>query len=172
MNVITQILSQGFGRGLVTSQKMKGAFWGSVNLGISGAVIDMALVGFQAHRAGRGGLIPSIVGQSVVIGAGVPIAGFAAAGLCLIPGIGPVAAAFLAEAIMYYPEYRVGSALITAFRTFSNLHKNMRHLEMGGSYQDSELAQRQRMIALQDMNASMIPGRRFLGNEARLMNHL
>jgi hypothetical protein len=41
---------------------------------------------------------------------------------------------------------------------------------MGGRYQDTELAERQRFIALQDMSSATISGRRYLGQEALLMH--
>lgn len=159
-----------FGFGLSRSQAAKQAFWGSVGVGTAGAALDMGLVGFQSARSGRGSKIPAIVGQSVTVGAGTLLAGFAAVGLSLIPGIGPLAAILIAGTLGGYGEYRFGSSLIKKVRMFSEYHKNIRHLEMGGSYQDSELASRQRFIALQDMNASMIPGRRYLGQEALLMH--
>lgn len=165
------ILGGLFGTGLTRYQKMRKSFWGAVGIGAMGSVSDMSMIGFQASRAGRGGMIPAIAGQSVTIAAGVPLAGFTAAAISLVPGIGPFAAAIIAESLVGYGEYRFGSYLIKQFRTFSDIHKSIRHLEMGGSYQDSELAQRQRSIAIQDMNASMIPGRRYLGQEALLMNH-
>lgn len=158
------------GFGLTRSQKMKKSFWGGIGLGSGNAALDTALIGFQASNAGRGALLPSIVGQSVAVSAGIPMAGFAAAAVSLVPGIGPAAAVVIGEVLAGYGELRFGSMLIKKFRMFSDLHKNIRHLEMGGNFQDSELAQRQRFLAVQDMNSSMIPGRRYLGQEALLMH--
>jgi hypothetical protein len=159
-----------FGTGMTRSQKIKKSFLGGVNLGVYSSLKDVGLIGFQAARSGRGSLVPSIVGQSVAAATGIPLAGFASAAICLIPGIGPITAAIIGEALSGYAEFRFGSALIKKVRTFSELHKQMRHLEMGGNYKDTELAQRQRFIAIQDMNATMIPGRRYLGQEALLMH--
>lgn len=159
-----------FGKGLTQSQKARKAFWGGVGMGQFSSALDMSMIGFQASKAGRGALIQAIVGQSIAIGIGIPLSGFASVAVSLIPGIGPLAAAFIGEGLSAYAELRFGSALIKKIRTFTNLNKTIRHLEMGGSYQDSEFAQRQRFIAIQDMNASMIPGRRYLGNEALLMH--
>lgn len=155
---------------LTVAEKTRKAFLGGVGLGALGTVQDIALIGFQASNAGRGGFVPSIVGQSTAIGLGIPISGFAAAGLSLIPGVGPLAAALIASTLSGYAELRFGSALIKKLRVFTNLNRQIRHLEMGGSYVDSELAQRQRFLALQDMNSAMIPSRRYLGQEARLMH--
>lgn len=152
------------------SESIRKAFLGGVGLGAFNSVSDVAMLGFQASKAGKGGFVPAMVGQSMTIAAGIPLAGFAAAGISLIPGVGPFAAALIGEALVGYGELRFGSALIKKVRYFTDLNKNVRHLEMGGSYKDSELAQRQRFIAVQDMNASMIPGRRYLGQEALLMH--
>src|SRR5271166_4495538 len=152
-----------FGYGLTRAQKIKGAFLGGVSFGAFGALTDFGMIGFQASKSGRGGFVPAVVGQSFAIGAGIPIAGIAAAGISLIPGVGPFAAAAVASLLVDYGEVRFGTALIKKVRDFTDLHKSVRHLEMGGSYQDSESAQRQRYLAIQDMNSSMIPGRRYLG---------
>jgi hypothetical protein len=156
--------------GLTVAQKSRKAFLGGVGLGLLGSIQDIALLGYQASNAGRGGFVPSIVGQSTAIGFGVPLAGFAAAGLSLVPGIGPLAAAVIAGTLSSYAELRFGSLLIKKLRVFTDLNKQLRHLEMGGSYIDTESAQRQRFLAIQDMNSAIIPSRRYLGQEARLMH--
>jgi hypothetical protein len=156
--------------GLTVAGKVRKSFLGGVGLGALGGVQDIVLLGLQASKAGRGGFVPAMVGQSAVIVAGIPLAGFAAAGLSLIPGIGPLGAAIVGELFASYAEYRIGSSLIGKVRLFTGLNKRIRHLEMGGNYKDTELAQRQRFIAIQDMNSAMIPGRRYLGQEALLMH--
>lgn len=156
--------------GLTRSKKIQKSFLGGVKFGAFGAAQDLALIGFQATRAGRGGFVPAIVGQSIGIAAGIPLAGFASAAVSLIPGIGPFAAVIIGSTLASYGELRIGSAMIKNVRYFTDANKRIRHLEMGGSYQDSETAQRQRFIAIQDMNASLIPGRRYLGQEALLMH--
>lgn len=164
------IMQQLFGAGLTKSSKIKKSFLGGIGFGAFGAAQDVAMIGFQVSKAGRGGVVPAIVGQSMAIAAGIPIAGFASAALCLVPGIGPFAAAIMGNLLTNYAEIRFGSTLSKKVRLLTEFNKQTRHLEMGGSYQDSELASRQRLIALQDMNSSMTPSRRYLGQEARLMH--
>lgn len=159
-----------FGIGLTRGQIFKKSLWGGMQAGIGVGVTGAALIGYQASRAGRGGFMPSILGQSAGLVASIPIAGFASAALCLIPGIGPTAAILAGLAASDYAEFRIGSALIKKFRLFTDLNKRVRHLEMGGNYKDTELAQRQRFLAVQDMNSSMLPARRYLGQEALLMH--
>ena len=159
-----------FGSGLTKSARMKKAFLGAVGFTSAGATIDVGMVGFQAARSGRGGFVPGIVGQTATIAAGIPFAGFASAGLCLIPGVGPMAAAIVGSVLADYAEFRFGSYAAKTVRLFTDTNKRIRHLEMGGAYVDTESAQRQRFIAIQDMNAAMIPGRRYLGQEALLMH--
>lgn len=159
-----------FGYGLARAQKIKRSFLGGVSFGAFGAATGMAMIGFQAARAGRGGFVPAVVGQSFALAVSIPISGVAAAAISLIPGIGPFAAVAIGGLMVDYGEARFGSILIRKVRCFTDLHKRIRHLEMGGSYQDSESSQRQRFLAIQDMNSSMIPGRRYLGQEALLMH--
>lgn len=159
-----------FGTGLTRSQKMKRSFSTGIGLGSYNAALDAAMIGFQVSRAGRGGIASAIIGQSITIAAGIPVSGFASAAISLIPGIGPFAAAFMGEILANYAEFRFGSALIKKVRVLTDINKNIRHLEMGGNYQDTESSQRQRFIAIQDMNAATIPGRRYLGQEALLMH--
>lgn len=158
------------GSGLSRSQKFSKFFWSGTKAGVSVGGLGAVMIGFQAAKSPRGSILPSLVGQSVAFGASIPLAGFASAAISLIPGIGPVAAVLIGAIVADYGEYRFGSSLIKRFRQFSDINKKIRHLEMGGSYVDSESAQRQRFLAIQDMNAAMIPGRRYLGNEALLMH--
>ena len=166
----TSILGNIFGIGMSPERKVQQALSRSFNLGLGSAAVSSAMIGFQANKAGRGGLVPAMVGQGAAILGMIPVAGFAAAALCLVPGIGPVTAAIVAGLASDYAEYRIGSQLIKHVRFFTDTDKRIRHLEMGGNYRDSEIAQLQRFQAIQDINASMVPGRRYLGQESRLMH--
>lgn len=159
-----------FGRGLTRSQRMQQSFWKGMNYNATGGLADIGLIAFQVNRAGRGSVVPAILGQGFAMIPGTVIAGVASAGLCLIPGIGPVTAAIMGQMLAGYGELRMGAALANPIRMFTGLNKSVRHLEMGGNYKDTEFAQRQRYIALQDMSSAMIPGRRYLGQEALLLH--
>lgn len=159
-----------FGAGLTKGQKVNKAFLGGVSVGFYGMAYSMALVGFQAKRTGRGGFVSAVVGQAAAGAVGIPLAGFASAAVACIPGIGPVTAVIIGSVLADYGEYRIGSSMVKAVRHFTDTAKRVRHLEMGGSYQDSELSQRQRFYAIQDMNGARTPSRRYLGQEALLMH--
>lgn len=159
-----------FGTGLTRSQKIKNTAWAAVGVGGVSATGDLALIGFQGSKAERGSRLPAILGQGAAMIPGTVLAGFASIGLCLIPGIGPAAAAIIADTLLGYADYRMGAALAKPIRMFTETNKRIRHLEMGGSYIDTEMASRQRIYAIQDMNSAMIPSRRYLGQEALFMH--
>lgn len=159
-----------FGIGLTRANKIRKGFWGGLSTGSKLGITSVALVGFQAARSSRGGFVPSIVGQGLALSSSVVLTGVASAALCLIPGVGPVTAAIVGSVLADYPEYMLGTYLSRKVRLLTDAYKDIRHLEMGGRYKDTESAQRQRAIAIQDMNAAMIPGRRFLGQEAVFMH--
>ena len=155
---------------MTRGKKIQKSFLGGVRFGMLSTVQDVALVGFQASRAGKRGFVPAIIGQSAASVIGIPIAGVASAAACLIPGIGPGIAAVIGTMVSGYSDVMIGGYLSNKVRLFTDLNYRIRHLEMGGDYQDTLTAQRQRLRAVQDMNASLIPGRRFLGQEALLMH--
>lgn len=159
-----------WGLGVMSGKKVGGSFWGGLTSGASFGVAGIGLVAYQASRSNRGGFVPAIVGQVGAIGVGSILAGVAASGFALIPGIGIAAASVLGALLADYPEYAIGTWMGRKVRLFTDVNKKIRHLEMGGSYQDSQLAHRQRFIALQDMSSAMIPARRYLGQEALLMH--
>lgn len=155
---------------MTRGEKIQKSFLGGIRFGTLNPIQDITLVGFQASRSDRGGFVPAIIGQSAAVSAGIPIAGIASAALCLIPGIGPGVAAVIGTLMSGYSDVVLGGYLSNKVRWFTDLNRRVRHLEMGGNYQDTLTAQRQRMRAIQDMNASLTPGRRFLGQEALFMH--
>lgn len=156
--------------GLRYRKAIQSSMWGAVRFTPGGFAIGATLTAFQAAQAQRGEKLATMGGQGLGLIAYPAIAGVASAGLCLIPGIGPGLAAFMGVLLAAYPDEILSNNATRAIRTFSNANKAVRHLEMGGSYKDSEIAIRQRYNAINDMNASLLPGRRFLGQEALLMH--
>lgn len=128
------------------------------------------MAAFEAAHAGRGQKVPTLVGKGAAAVMYPAMVGVASAALCLIPGVGPVAAAMMASILMAYPNEAAGNSITRGVQFFTDIDKKIRHLEMGGGFQDTELAMRQRMIAIQDMNQALIPGRRYLGQEALFMH--
>jgi hypothetical protein len=159
-----------FGKGLTRADKLQKSFLGGARFGAFGFGPNLAIIGFQAANAGPGGFVPAIIGQSAAQAVGIPIAGFAAAAVSLIPGVGPLAAAVVGSMVAGYADVRMGASFANKVRWFTDLNRRIRHVEMGGSYQDTLTAKRQRLRALQDMNSAMIPGRRYLGQEALIMH--
>lgn len=151
-----------FGKGLTTRQKFTRTLRNSAGV----SLLDVAFIGFQVRRSDRGGFVPAVFGQTLVLPVGV----LADVALSLIPGVGPALSLILGTVLLGRAELGLGTQLSRGIRVFTDANKKIRHLEMGGDYRDTELASRQRMIALQDMNSAMIPGRRYLGQEARLMH--
>lgn len=144
--------------------------WGQMRLGAGWLAVGVPLAAFEAANAPKGQKISMLTGQTGGLLMYPALAGVASMGLSVIPGIGPITAVVLGSMLAAYPDNLLGNSLARKVRTFSEFGLRSRHLEMGGSYQDTLLAERQRQIAIQDMNATMIPGRRYLGQEALLMH--
>ena len=152
------------------ARKAGKGFYKGMRFAGAGLALAVPLAAFNAAHAPRGQMLSVAVGEGTGYISTALFAGAASAALCLIPGIGLPAAAILGTLAATGPGSYFGGTAARAFRMFSNINKSVRHLEMGGAYIDTENAQRQRFIAIQDMNASLIPGRRYLGQEALLMH--
>lgn len=146
------------------------SFLDIIGFGRSYAPINIGLITYKASQSRTGGFVPGVIGQGLAIGPGLLLAAAVDATITLIPGVGPILAPWVSGFIGLALGSRLGRSLSPKIRLFTDLHKNVRHLEMGGAYQDSEIAQRQRFIAIQDMSSAMIPSRRYLGQEALLMH--
>lgn len=156
--------------GLRVSRAAQRSIWGQIKFGPGGLAVGVPLAAFEAAAAPRGQKLSSLSGSAGSLIMYPPLAGVASVGLSFIPGIGPIAAIVLGSVLASYPDSLLGDSLSRKVRTFSEFGLRRRHLDMGGSYRDTLIAERQRQIAIQDMNAAMIPGRRYLGQEALLMH--
>ena len=154
--VVGRVTKKGFSAGL----KMAGA----------GLILNIPIAAYETSKAPRGQLAPSFGGAATGSLIGTLAAGVTTSAICLIPGLPLTAAAILGAMASAGPQSYFTKKASRAIRMFTNFDKSIRHLEMGGNYKDTELAQRQRFIALQDMHAALIPGRRYLGQEALLMH--
>lgn len=155
--------------GLRASRVTQKSVWGQLKFGPSG-LANVPLMAFEASNAPKGQKIASLTGQSASLLMYPVLAGIASVGLCFIPGIGPIAASILAATLAYYPDAVLGENVSRKVRSLSEFGLKRRHLDMGGNYQDTLTAERQRLIAIQNMNAALLPGRRYLGQEALLMH--
>ena len=82
-----------------------------------------------------------------------------------IPGIGTLA--WLAS---LYPDAVLGNSVSRAVRGVTDLGRQIRHLEFGGHYTDTETAQRLRMQAFYEMSGATSAARRYLGQEAYFLH--
>jgi hypothetical protein len=82
-----------------------------------------------------------------------------------IPGIG--ALAWLAS---LYPDAAIGAGARNTVRAMTDLGKQIRHLEFGGHYTDTETARRLRMQAFYEMSGATSAARRYLGQEAYFLH--
>lgn len=65
---------------------------------------------------------------------------------------------------------KAGAAFGDAFQAFSDFNKQVRHVNMGGNYEDTRLAYTMRQRAAQEMGTSVMNARTWLGKEAALMH--
>jgi len=136
-------------------------------------MLGLPVMLYSAARAPRGDKL----GEFAATGAAVAVypAATTAASLmaAFIPGVGPItamAAPFVAAVLAQTPAEGLERLVRRGVRTFNQWERATRRLECGGDYQDTETAARQRMTAVRDMNASLVPARRVLGQEALLMH--
>lgn len=151
------------------SSRATSSLWSSFKWGASGTLIGMPLVAFEVSKARRGEAVSTLAGQTASLMALPVTAGFASAAICLIPGIGVPAAVFMGTILAAYPDDILGKYISRSVRYLTQANTRVRHLEMGGNYEDTQLASRQRFLAVRDMNAAFMSSRRYLGQEARFM---
>ena len=110
-----------------------------------------------------------------------------AAGLMAFPPMTAVAGAVLrmvAPSLLAGPACMIGGILLSSqpnewlrksvfrgLRELRNLDRNIRRMEFGGRYEDTETAQAMRMAAVHEMNAAHQAGRTYLGQCEALLMH-
>ncbi len=75
----------------------------------------------------------------------------------------------LGQAFGWTAEHFAGKAQ-EGLQTFIDFNKNMRHINMGGNYEDTRVAYTMRQRAAQEMGSSVMNARQYLGKEAALMH--
>lgn len=146
------------------------AFYSAFRWGATGNLISVPFIAFEVANAQRGEVLPTAAGTVGGLMSYPVISGVLAAGLTLIPGVGPAAATVMASLLALYPSSRVEQNVTRGFRTLTDIGRNVRHLEFGGNYIDTASAQQERMNALQEMSGSFQTSRRYLGQEAAIMH--
>lgn len=146
-----------------------GGFWKGLRFGADGALIGLPFIAMETGMAQRGEVVPTIVARSAGLVTFPVMAGLVSAGLgVLFPelkGIG-----LIGSVLGMYPDGLVQDGLLRGVRTVTASGRQLRHLEMGGTYQDTEMAQGQRLTALTEMGGAIGASRRYLGQEAALMH--
>lgn len=64
----------------------------------------------------------------------------------------------------------LGGKVGEAFQAFADINRNIKHINMGGDYEDTKVAYTMRQRAAQEMGSSVMNARTWLGREAALMH--
>jgi hypothetical protein len=144
-------------------------FWKGMQWGAEGSMIGLPLIAMETGMAQRGEMLPTIAARTTGLVTYPAMTGLLAAGLTVFfPELR--AAGFIGGVLGMYPDALVQDGLLRGIRTMTASARAVHHLETGGTYQDTELAQRQRMSALTEMSGAVSTGRRYLGQEAALLH--
>lgn len=155
---------------MARSRRAEYSFAHGVHAGLDGSLWSIPLVAFSAAAAKRGEKLAAGTAAMASAATFPVIQGVVAAGLSLIPGIGPTSVVFLSMLGAAYPSSLVDNFVTRKIRTFTQFGKEARTLEFGQNFQDSEFAATRRYIAQAEMAATIQSTRRFLGQEAQILH--
>jgi hypothetical protein len=142
------------------------AFWRGVDWGAGGNMLGLPFIAYEVGTAQRGEMLPTAAGRTMGLMTYPALSGVIAFGLAMIPGVNVATAGIAAGLMAMYPNGVLEDGMSRGIRAITDTAKQIRHIEMGGSYQDSQSAEQQRMRALQEMGGAMQTSRRWLGQEA------
>lgn len=157
-------------RNMTASRRASFMFRKNVHWAIEGSLLSLPIMALSTATAQRGEKAAAFASTASSLITFPATMGAIGAAVSLIPGIGPGVATALSFLGAMYPSSKVDEGVNRAVRTYSRFGANVRRLEMGGDFVDSESAARSRMRAVQDMSAALINNRRYLGQEARLLH--
>ena len=143
------------------------AFGHTFKSGFQGNLLSVPFIAFEVGTAQRGEQVGTLVGQTTGILTYPVFAGIIAAGVAMIPGVN-VAAGLIAGIVAMYPNSLLQESVTRKINWLGQTGKNIRHLETGGSYQDTDYAARARQSHMMELSSASAPMRRYLGNEARI----
>jgi hypothetical protein len=132
--------------------------------GLKGNALNVPFIAMEVASAQRGEQMATLTGRVGGILTYPVFAGVLAAGIAMIPGVN-VAAGLIGAMIAMYPNGLLEDSVIRKVKWLNTTGKNIRHLEVGGAYQDTNLAAHQRQIAMMELSSAIQPARRFLGQE-------
>jgi hypothetical protein len=128
-------------------------------------------VSFSASHAQRGEVLPTIAATSIGI-ASYPTLSYILnpAVKFLLPSVfGATGVAAMSSLVAVLPAYGLGVAAARSVRYFKDFGYKLRHIEMGGDYQDTATASNLRLRTVSEMSSAMSYSRKWLGQEARIM---
>jgi hypothetical protein len=141
----------------------------SQNYAFFGGVPQIA---FSAVHAQRGEVLSTFMDNSVGIASYPAMSSILSAGIrFMMPAsFGVAGSVAMASLLAVVPAYGLGKAAAAGVRYINTFGYKLRHIEMGGSYEDTATAQNLRMKSISDMSSAMSYSRRWLGNEASFLH--
>ena len=153
-------------------QRLKGA-------GLSGAVFGRPVKGLGVGLSHLKGIGYFATGAGILESALAPrghkMSGFAGgvgrtAGFAVGDIIGNTIAGPIGGFVLGSLTEKVGGAVGDAVQMFNDFNRTIKHINMGGNYEDSRVAYTMRQRAAQEMGTSVMNARAWLGKEAVLMH--
>jgi len=127
-------------------------------------------IAFSAAHMHQGEVLPTVAALSVGIASYPGLSAIISPALRLmLPGFGVAASTLAASMMAVLPAYGIGKLTQSSVRYLNRFGYRLRHIEMGGDYQDTDTAYALRMRSVSEMSSAMSYSRRWLGNEALFM---
>lgn len=133
------------------------------------SLMGVSSVAFASARTHRGEVLPTSAATSV------GLASFPALSAVIAPAVrwgalplslGAGATGALAALIAIKPAFGLAHATAKGIRWFRDIDYKLRHIELGGSYEDTSTAANLRMRSVRDMSSTFGNSRKWLGQEA------
>lgn len=149
------------------------SFWVGMKMSGMGTIASVPFLAMELGSAQKGEILPMTLGRTASLVAFPALSGSLAAGGAMaaaaagiaVPGIG--AFAMLAS---LYADTLITEGIAHEVRTLTQEGTRLRHLEVGGHYQDTTTALRLRQQALYEMSGATSASRRYLGQEAQFLH--
>jgi hypothetical protein len=135
-----------------------------------GWALNLPFIALEAGAAQRGEMLPIIAGRTAGMLAQPVMGGIVSAGLVASLGLPPVAAAVAATMLIAVGSNYFENKLIRGIQMLKRETANAQRLSFGQGFKDNPTARAMRMRAVQEMNYTLVPSRRWLGQEARILH--
>ena len=144
-------------------------FWQGLRFGAEGATLGLPFIAFEVGMAQRGEVIPTAATRAIGLVTYPALNGLISGALGYVfpalPAVG-----LIGGLLAFYPDSVIQEKLLYGFRQMKDAASHVRRLETGAWYQDSMVAQQQRMQAVSEMSGALGTSRRWLGQEAAFMH--